>query len=180
VSEIAHYNDCPFPGALVRVKNYNDAARGGDMKAKTTLVLATLLAVRAAAQDAPKSQTQCKFSDGRTVRITDSSKPAGGVRLSTDGILVTVKGMTVPAGDYIVLPAWDSHSNWTLRMNKQNGQDGLPPLPMSATTPAPPTVNIISFDSTGGSCTLHWRVEKSDTLLSLEFAERNTDMPVLQ
>ena len=150
------------------------------MKAKTTLVLATLLALRAVAQDAPKSQTQCKFSDGKTVRITDSSKPAGSVRLSTDGILVTVKGMTVPAGDYIVLPAWDSHSNWTLRMNKQNGQDGLPPLPMSATTPAPPTVNTISFDSTGGSCTLHWRLEKSNTLLSLEFAERNTDMPMLQ
>ena len=149
------------------------------MKAKTTLVLATLLALRAAAQDAPKSQTQCNFSDGKTVRITDSSKPAGSVRLSTDGILVTVKGMTVPAGDYIVLPAWDSHSNWTLRMNKQNGQDGLPPLPMSATTAAPPTVNTISLDSTGGSCTLHWRVEKSNTLLSLEFAERNTDMPLL-
>ena len=147
---------------------------------KNNTVLAALLALRAAAQDAPKSQTQCKFSDGKTVRITDSSKPVGSVRLSTDGILVTVKGMTVPAGDYIVLPAWDSHSNWTLRMNKQNGQDGLPPLPMSATTPAPPTVNTISFDSTGGSCTLHWRLEKSNTLLSLEFAERDTDMPMLQ
>ena len=62
------------------------------MKAKTTLVLAALLALRAAAQDAPKSQTQCKFSDGKTVRITDSSKPAGSVRLSTDGILVTGQG----------------------------------------------------------------------------------------
>jgi len=150
------------------------------MKAKTMLVLVTFLALRAAAQDSPKSQTQCKFSDGKTIRIMYSSKPAGSARLSTEGILVTVKGMTVPAGDYIVLPAWDSHNNWTLRMNKQNGKDGLLPLPMSATTPAPPIDNPISFDSTGGSCTLHWRLEKSNTLLSLEFAERNTDMPVLQ
>jgi len=93
---------------------------------------------------------------------------------------VTVKGIAVPAGDYIVLPAWDSRNNWTLRMNKQNGKDGLPPLPMSAKTPAPPVDNPISFDSTGGSCTLHWRLEKSNTLLSLEFVERNTDMPVLR
>jgi hypothetical protein len=150
------------------------------MKAKTMLVLAIFLALRAAAQDAPKSQTLCKFSDGKTIRITDSSKPAGSARLSTDGILVTVKGMTVPEGDYIVLPSWDAHNNWTLRMNKQNGKDGLLPLPMSATTPASPIENPIWFDSTGGSCTLHWRLEKSNTLLSLEFAQRNTDMPVLQ
>jgi hypothetical protein len=148
------------------------------MKAKTILVLATFLTFRAAAQDAPKSQ--CKFSDGKTIRIMHSSKPAGRARLSTDGILVTAKGMTVPAGDYIVLPASDSHNNWTLRVNKQNGKDGLLPLPMSATTPAPPIDDPISFDSTGGSCTLHWRLEKSNTLLSLEFAERDTDMPMLQ
>jgi hypothetical protein len=149
------------------------------MKAKTMLILVMFLALRVTAQDAPKSQTQCKFSDGKTIRITDS-KPAGSARLSTDGILVTVKGMTIPAGDYIVLPAWDSHNNWRLRMNKQNGKDGLMPLPMSATTPAPPIDNPIWFDSTGGSCTLHWRLEKSNTLLSLEFAERNTDMPLVQ
>jgi len=150
------------------------------MRAKTMLVLVMFLALGVTAQDAPKSQTQCKFSDGKTIRITDSSKPAGSARLSTDGILVTVKGMNVPAGDYIVLPAWDSHNNWTLRMNKQNGKDGLLPLPMSATTAVPPIDNPIWFDSTGGSCTLHWRLEKSNTLLSLEFAQRNTDMPLVQ
>src|SRR5215469_15733429 len=133
------------------------------MRAKTMLVLAMFLALRATAQDAPKSLAQCKFSDGTTIRILRSSKPAGSARLSTDGILVTVKGMTVAAGDYIVLPAWDSHNNWTLRMNKQNGKDGLLLLPMSATTPAPPIDNLISFDSTGGSCKLHWRLEKSNT-----------------
>jgi len=150
------------------------------MKTKTILVLATFLILRAAAQDAPRSQPQCKFSDGKTIRVMYSSQPTGSARLSTDGSLVTVKGIAVPAGDYIVLPAWDSHSNWTLKMNKQNGKDGLPPLPMSAKTPAPPVDNPISFDSTGGSCTLHWRLEKSNTLLSLEFVERNTDMPVLR
>jgi hypothetical protein len=167
-------------GLQIRSKNQIEAARGGDMKAKTILVLVMFLALRVAAQEAPKSQTQCKFSDGKTIKITDSSKPAGSARLSTDGILATVKGMTVPAGDYIVLPAWDSHNKWTLTMNKQNGKDGSLPLSMSATTPAPPIDNPIWFDSTGGSCTLHWHLEKSNTLLSLEFAEPNTDMPLLQ
>ena len=150
------------------------------MKSKTMLVLATFLALGASAQDAPKSQTQCKFSDGKSVKITRSSKPAGSARLSTDGILVTVKGVSIPAGDYTVLPGWDSHNNWTLRMNNQSGKGGLVPIPMSATTPAPSIENPISFDSTGGSCTLHWRLEKSNTLLSLEFVERNTDMPLLR
>lgn len=147
------------------------------MKAKTILVLAAFLTLRAAAQHSPKSE--CKFSDGKTVRIMHSSEPAASVRFSTDGNLVTAKGMSVPAGDYIALPALDSHNNWTLRM-KGNGKEELLPLPMSATTPAPPIDKPISFDSTGGSCTMHWRLEKSNTLLSLEFAEKNTDMPLLQ
>ncbi len=102
----------------------------------------------------------------------------------TDESLVTVNGISVPAGDYIVLPARDSHNNWTLTMSKQTGKGGssqLPPVPMTATTPASPIENFtVSFDQTDGSCTMHWGLEKSNTLLSLEFTERNTDIPVLQ
>ena len=148
------------------------------MKAKTILALAMFLAIRAVAQDSPKSQ--CEFSDGKTIRIMHLSEAAGSVRFSTDGTLVTVKGISIPAGDYIALPAWDSHNHWTLRMNKGNTKEGLLPLPMSATTFSRPIDKAISFDSTGGNCTLHWRLEKSNTLLSLEFAEKNTDIPLLQ
>lgn len=147
------------------------------MKAKTILLFATFLTVRTVAQDSLKSE--CRFSDGKTIRIMHSSEPAGSVRFSTDGSLVTIKGMYVPAGEYIASPARDSHNNWILRM-KARGKEGLLPLPMSATTPALPIDKPISFDSTGGSCTLHWRLEKSHTLLSLEFAQKNTDTPLLQ
>jgi len=154
------------------------------MRAKTILILAMFLTFRAAAQDTPKAQTQCRFPDGKTIRIKNFSERVGSTQLATDESLVTVKGMSVPAGDYIVLPARDSHNNWTLTMRKKTGKRGssqLPPVPMSATTPSSPIENFtVSFDQTGASCTMHWEMEKSYILLSLEYTERNTDMPVLQ
>jgi hypothetical protein len=154
------------------------------MRAKTILIFAMSLTFRAAAQDTPKAQTQCDFPDGKTIRITFFSGQVGSTQLATDESLVTVKGISVPAGDYIVSPARDSHNNWTLTMRKKTGKGGssqLPPVPMSATTPASPIENFkVSFDQTGASCTMHWGMEKSNILLSLEFTERNTDMPVLQ
>jgi hypothetical protein len=154
------------------------------MRAKTILIFAILLTFRAAAQDTPKAQTQCNFPDGKIIRITYFSEPLGSTQLATDESLVTAKGISVPAGDYIVSPARDSHNNWTLTMRKKTGKGGssqLPPVPMSATRPASPIEDLkVSFDQTGASCTMHWGIGKSNILLSLEFTERNTDMPVLR
>src|SRR6266446_235000 len=94
------------------------------MRAKTILILAMFLTFRAAAQDTPKAQTQCRFPDGKTIRIKNFSERVGSTQLATDESLVTVKGMSVPAGDYIVLPARDSHNNWTLTMRKKTGKRG--------------------------------------------------------
>jgi hypothetical protein len=98
---------------------------------------------------------------------------------------VTVGGVSVPAGDYSVSPARDSHNNWTLTMKKpvRIGRSGaywvLSPF-MSATTSALPIEGFpVSFDQTGGSCKLYWS-QKSDTLLSLEFTEKNADLPLLR
>ena len=53
--------------------------------------------------------------------------------------------------------------------------------PMSVTTSALPIENSeVSFDHTGGSCMMHWGQKQSDTVLTLEFTEKNADMPVLQ
>lgn len=156
------------------------------MGAKTILTFALFLAVRTASPEVPQppSQSQCKFSDGSTIKVTYFSEQAGTTQLVTDESLVTVKGISVPAGDYIVSPARDSHNNWTLTMRRKTGKNGssqLPPIPMSATTAALPIENIkVSFDQTGGSCMMHWGMEKSNVVLSLEFTQRNTDMPVLQ
>jgi len=154
------------------------------MRARTILISAMLLTLRVAAQDTSKSQTQCKFPDGKTIRITHVSQQAGSTELATDESLVTVKGISVPAGDYVVSPAKGADNGWNLMMRKKAGTGGsseLPLLPMSATTSASPIEKSkVSFDQTGASCTMRWGMEKSNILLSLEFTERNTDMPVLQ
>lgn len=155
------------------------------MKAKTILAFVFFFTLRAASQDVPEPQTQaqCNFSDGKKITVTYSSSSKN-YRLATDESLVTVKGINVPAGDYTVVPAWDSHNKWTFRMKKQTekGQSWeLPPVPMSATTSNLPVGNFaVSFDQTGGSCMMHWGSEKSNILLSLEFTEKNTDLPVLK
>ena len=155
------------------------------MRAQAILALALFLTVRTAAQGAPKrpTQAQCKFSDGETITVTYSSELTRTFRLVTDGSLVTIKGVDVPAGEYTVFPAKDAQNNWTLTMRKQTEKGeswALPPLPMSVKTATSSAGNFpVSFDPTGGSCMMHWRPEKSGVLLSLEFAVRNTDLPTL-
>ena len=155
------------------------------MKATTILAFVFFLALRATSQDVPKPQTQaqCQFSDGKKITVTYSSERRN-YRLVTDENLVTVRGITVPAGDYTVVLAWNRDDQWNLLMRTQNekGQTrDLPRLPMSATTSTLPVgTSRISFDQTGASCMMHWGSEKSNTLLSLEFTEKNTDLPVLQ
>jgi hypothetical protein len=155
------------------------------MNAKTILALAMFLAVRTAAQDVPKRQTQaqCRFSSGETITVTYSSERTKALRLATDGTLITIKGISVPVGEYTVSPVKNSHNNWMLTMKKLTGSGetlALPPLPMSVTTSTLRVENFpVSFDQTGGSCMMHWSQEKSDILLSLEFMVKNTDLPTL-
>jgi len=156
------------------------------MNAKAMLALTLFLAVRAASGDLPKRQTQaqCKFLDGLTITVTYASDRARALKLETDGPLITVKGIDVPTGEYTVIPARDSHNNWTLTMKKQTASGetrvALPSLPMSVTTSTLPVENFpVSFDQSGGSCMMHWSQDKSNILLSLEFTERNTDLPAL-
>jgi hypothetical protein len=154
------------------------------MNAKTILALALFLAVRTAAQDVPKRQTQaqCRFADGETITLTHSSGRTKAFRFQTDGTLVTINGIRVPEGEYTISPAKDSLNNWTLAM-KQIGSaetSALPPLPMSVTTSTSHMGNFpVSFDQTGGSCMMYWRQEKSDILLSLEFTEKNADLRLI-
>ena len=154
------------------------------MKTKIVAVSLALFMFPAAAQKTPQWHTQCRFSDGNTIRIAYSSDQAE-TRLRT-GDLVAVTGIDVPRGDYVVSTSQDSHGNWTLTMKKEaranRGSSPLPPVPMSVTTSASPIESFkVSFDHTGGSCKMLWALEKSNLVLccSLEFSERNTDIPVL-
>jgi hypothetical protein len=149
-----------------------------DMSAKTTMIVALSLILRVTAQDFPKAQTQCRFADGKTINVRPSDH-AGNMRLTTDESLVTVNGISVPPGNYIVSPSKDLHNKWTLMMKRvSSSKPPLPPLPVSVSTSASPIGNL-AFDQTGGSCTMRWGIENSNVLLSIEFTERNTDIPVL-
>jgi hypothetical protein len=153
------------------------------MRTRTILAFALFLAVRAASQDAPRlpAQTQCKFSDGTKISMSYSYERKSYL-FTTDGSLVTIRGIRVPSGDYAVSPARDQDHKWALRMRKQILKKGdwvLPPLPMSVATKALPVGSLpVVFDQTGGSCMMYWRQKDSNSLLSLEFTRENTDMPV--
>jgi hypothetical protein len=52
-------------------------------------------------------------------------------------------------------------------------------VPMSATKfPSPADKSAISFNHTGGSCTMQVNWKNENTQVSLEFTERNADLPV--
>lgn len=164
---------------------------------RTTTVLAFLmcLTLRLFSQELgkPQAEAQCKFSGGNTVRVTHIPERKT-YELATNEDLLTVRGMSVPAGHYTVLPAKDPRNGtWMLKMRSE-GVKGesreLPPVPMSVTRSAAPGQleasgfsggsSTVSFDQTGGSCMMHWRSDKPNAVLSLEFTEKNSDLPVEQ
>jgi hypothetical protein len=162
---------------------------------RTTAVLAFLLCLtlRLISQELgkPQAQAQCKFSDGSTIRVTHISERKT-YELATDEDLLTVKGMSVPAGHYAVLPAKDPRNDsWTLKMRSESAKGEsreLPPVPMSVIRRVmlkrlePSALSVVtftvSFNQTGGSCMMHWRSDKPNMMLSLEFTEKNTDLPL--
>jgi hypothetical protein len=73
-------------------------------------------------------------------------------------------------------------------INKHTGEWGIPykyeseelaRVPMSVTRLSSPVEDFtISFDPTGGSCTM--RMSWENTQASIEFAQKNTDVPTVQ
>ena len=147
------------------------------------------------------AQAQCKFSDEEAItvdyynahragrRIFGGVVPYGevwrtsvngGITFNADDDLVTVKGTSIPAGGYtfFIVPNPD---NWTLIINKNTVYESgeIARVPMSVKKLSTPVENFtISFDRTGGSCTM--RISWENTQASLEFAKTNTDLPLLR
>jgi hypothetical protein len=134
-------------------------------------------------QEVPNAQkqAQCRFSNGNVITITYLSDHMNAARLTTDEQVITVKGRNVPPGDYRIVPAKD-HNTWFLKMRRTaNGQSlGFLSLPLSVKQRGSRAERLdIAFDHTGGSCTMHWDSEDSKLILSLEFTEKNADLPVI-
>jgi hypothetical protein len=154
----------------------------------------------------PPAQAQCRFSDGKTITVDYSSPRMRGRKIFgelvpygkvwrtggneattfvTNEDLITVKGTNIPPGSYTIFTV-PTPDTWTLIINKHTGERGMPykyeseelaRVPMSVTKLSSPVEDFtISFDHTGGSCTM--RMGWENTQATLEFAEKNTDLPV--
>jgi hypothetical protein len=154
----------------------------------------------------PPAQAQCKFSDGKTITVDYSSPRAKGRKIfgglvpygevwrtgANDATtfvvnenLAAAKGTNVPAGSYTIFTV-PTADKWTLIISKHTGEWGIPykyeseelaRVPMSVSkTPAPVENFTISFDQTGGGCTMQLSWE--NTQASVEFTEKNADVPV--
>jgi Protein of unknown function (DUF2911) len=174
-------------------------------KAAFTTVFALVLSTFSFPQDGTNkppgeaAHARCGSSDESAISVDYYSAHAGGrkifggvvpygqawrtrftgtITFITDDDLVTVKGTSIPSGGYalLVVPYPDA---WTLIFNKNTVSESgeVARVPMSVKKLSTPVEDLtISFDRTGGSCTM--RISWENRQASLEFAERNTDLPL--
>ena len=175
---------------------------------KLVLIPAVLLAIATLApaqmkdkskRPSPPANTECKFSNGKTVKIDYSSPRAKGRKIfgglvpygevwrtganeATTFVAdtnVEVGGTSVPAGSYTIftIPAADK---WTLIINKKTGEWGIPykyesdelaRVPMTVSKTSGPVEDFtVSFDQAGSKCALH--VEWENTRATVEVREK--------
>jgi hypothetical protein len=148
-------------------------------------------------QPSPYRVAQCEYSDGKSITVKypsvllETDKPFRGVGTDEGGTfvtnenLVTVRGTNISPGEYTFSIA--SHADrWDLTLMKISGDSTIPNksrtqeiarVPLSVMKFPRPTEKFgISFDHDGGSCMMKMRWW--NTQASLEFAERNTDLPL--
>ncbi|HVM92063.1 MAG TPA: DUF2911 domain-containing protein [Terriglobales bacterium] len=147
----------------------------------------------------PPASAECKFSDGKTVKIDYSSPRAKGRKIfgglvpygevwrtganeattfvaSTN---VNVGGKEVPAGSYTIFTV-PKADGWTLIISKKTGEWGtdypgekedLARVPMTVGKTSGPVENFtIGFEQGGKKCSLH--MEWENTSAKVELAEK--------
>jgi hypothetical protein len=181
--------------------------KGATMKktlALFTVVLLTLTTLAIAQQDAkarpsPAANAQCKFTDGKTIKVDYSSPrmkgreifgglvPYGQVwrtganeatSFVTDANL-TVGGKDVPAGSYTIFTI-PNKDKWTLIINKKTGEWGIPykyeadelaRVDMQVSKTSAPVENFtISFHEMGNGC--HMYLDWENTRATVELTEK--------
>jgi Protein of unknown function (DUF2911) len=175
------------------------------MKKNLAIVVAfvcTLTLVATAQEKAPASppaHAECKFSDGKSVKVDYSSPrmkgrkiygglvPYGqvwrtGANSATTFVTdtnVTVGSKDVPAGNYTMFTV-PNQDKWTLIINKKTGEWGIPykyegdelaRVDMQVSkTPSPVENFTISFDQSGNKCTMH--LDWENTRASVDIVEK--------
>ncbi len=169
-----------------------------------TLVLLTLTTLALAQEDkskrpSPPANAECKFTDGKTIKVDYSSPrvkgreiysglvPYGqvwrtGANEATSFVTnanLTVGGKDVPSGSYTIFTV-PNKDKWTLIINKKTGEWGIPykyeadelarvDMQVSATS-APVENFTISFHEMGNGC--HMYLDWENTRATVELTEK--------
>ena len=167
------------------------------------LVLLTLAVIASAQPDkskrpSPPANAECKFSDGKSVKVAYSSPRAKGRKIF--GALVpygqvwrtganeattfvtdtnlTIEGKDVPAGSYTLFTI-PNEDKWTLIISKKTGEWGIPypegndllRADMQVSKTASPVENMtISFHEMGSGC--HMYIDWENTRATIEITEK--------
>ncbi len=146
----------------------------------------------------PPASAECKFPDGKSVKVDYSSPRAKGRKIFGDLVpygqvwrtganesttfvidsAVVVGGQNVPAGHYTIFTIPEANK-WTLVISKKTGEWGtdypgtgedLARVPMSVSKTGAPVENFtIGFDQAGNKCTLH--MDWENTRASVDIAK---------
>jgi hypothetical protein len=160
---------------------------------------AQMMAEDKAKRPSPPASAECKFSDGKTVKIDYSSPRAKGRKIFGDLVPygkvwrmganesttfvtdsdIVVGGQNVPAGNYTIFAIPDA-DKWSLVISKKTGEWGTDyPGPSEDLARAPMTVSktsgavenfTIGFDQAGSKCTLH--ADWENTRASVDIAKK--------
>jgi DUF2911 family protein len=152
-----------------------------------------------AKRPSPPASAQCKFSDGKSVKVDYSSPRAKGRKIYGDLVPngqvwrtganeattfvtdtnVSVGGTSVPAGSYTIFTVPNA-DKWTLVISKKTGEWGtdypgekedLARVPMSVSKTSGAVENFtIAFDQKGGSCTMN--IDWENTRASVDVAKK--------
>ena len=169
-----------------------------------TAFLLTMTVLATAQQDkskrpSPAANAECKFSDGKSIKVDYSSPRAKGRKIFGDLVPygkvwrtganeatsfvtdanLTAGGKDVPAGNYTIFTI-PNPDKWTLIINKKTGEWGIPykyesddqaRVDMNVSKTSSPVENFnIAFDAKGGTCTM--RMEWENTRAQVDLSEK--------
>jgi Protein of unknown function (DUF2911) len=186
---------CQLPGAKCSIKETHMQNR----IALLSVCLLILSALACAQKASPAASADCKFSNGKTIHMDYSSPRAKGRKI-LGGLVpygqvwragaddattfvttanLSVGGKDVPAGSYTIF-AIPNPAKWTLIVNQKTGEWGIPykyeaddlaRVDMNVAKTSAPVENFtISFDQTGGKCTM--RMEWENTRASVDIMQK--------
>lgn len=161
------------------------------------LSLAALAQQDKSKRPSPPASAHCSLPDGKTITVDYSSPRAKGRKIF-DGLVpygevwrtganeattfvttanLSVGGKDVPAGSYTIFTV-PQQDQWTLIINKHTGEWGIPyhyeseelgRVPMQASKTSAPVENFtISFNQSGGGCTLQMSWENTQASVTFK------------